>query len=109
MEKEKMLHSLRIMFRIWLVSCIFFYGVSNCYLIYHYYLYRSMPIEILSGYPLVSLIVIVLYFIPLLSIIHHYSKRLGVKKYIRISLLFLIFYTLWSSGMIILLIRELLK
>lgn len=82
---------------IWLISILLLSISSNVYVIHMINTTGQSPIYMLSGYQIFSLIIVAVYFIPMLSAIHHYAKLAQMKK-TRIVARFLVwFYTIGAA------------
>jgi Mn2+/Fe2+ NRAMP family transporter len=53
------------------------------------------PIQMLSGYQIVTLIVTCVFFLPLMYVIYHYASLAGMKKTKVCALVVCIYLTIW--------------
>lgn len=76
---------------IWLVSILVLAIGCNVYIVHMLNTTGKSPVYILSGYQIFSLMIVAVYFIPMLSAIHHYAKLAQMKK-TRIAVRFLLWF-----------------
>ena len=87
---------------IWVVSYVLLGIISNIYTIYQRAINDYNPVTMLSGYQLLSLIIMLLYFIPMLFVICRYSKLAHMKKLNRIASIVCVFISIWSVMLFVL-------
>lgn len=78
----------------WLVSVLVLAIGSNVYMIHMLNTTGKSPIYMLSGYQIFSLMIVAVYFIPMLLAIHHYAKLAQMKKTRVAARVLLSFYTI---------------
>ena len=109
MKNKDSLRKVEFLVKLWAISYIVFGFVCSIYVAWYHYRFGVPPIAILSGYQIVTLLVMIAYFIPLLLTIFHLSKKQGIKKYKMLALVALILKSIWSLGMLALTIVELVQ
>lgn len=70
----------KTLFAIWATSYVVLGTMSNAYILHQQHVYGYNPITMLSGYQIAHLLVMLLYFLPMLLIIRYYAKRAEMKK-----------------------------
>lgn len=94
------------LFILWVCSYVIVGFFSNLYVMYQLAVKGYNPITLHSGYQFFALAVLIFYFIPLISLIFHYSRLAALKKYMIWSGFILIFL---SIGTFILFVLTVLK
>jgi 4-amino-4-deoxy-L-arabinose transferase-like glycosyltransferase len=94
---EKNIQKAKILFVLWIISYIVVSFLSNVYVHYQKTVLGYNPISMLSGYQLFSLAIMVVYFIPLLLAVHHFSKLSQSDKLRKITLYILCFLCLYTA------------
>ncbi len=94
---------------IWLVSILLLSIGSNVYVIHMLNTTGKSPIYMLSGYQIFSLMIVAVYFIPMLFAIQHYAKLAQMKK-TRIAARFLLsFYSIGAAIELAMTILEIVR
>ena len=106
MENEKMFRKLQFRIKLWLVGFILYNIIGSGYFVVYQHHCKNIPIDLLSAYPITTVIMMVVFFIPLVLSIYRYSKILEIRKYRYLSFFFLLFYGLWTFITIIAMLIE---
>lgn len=106
---DKLKKKTKRLFILWVITYIAVCCISNIYVLYQWYIMGSNPIELLSGYQIISLVIMIVYFIPLLLVVHHYSKLSKMEVIRKVTVFFIVFQGIWTVIMIGLTITSLMK
>ena len=82
---------------IWIASFIILGVISFIYIIYQRVVNNYNPITMLSGYQLFSLVIMLIYFMPMLLVIRRYSKLAHMTKLRRIAGIAYVFIAIWAT------------
>lgn len=93
---------------VWIVSFVIVGIVSNAYVLYQRTIIGVNPIRMLSSYQIISFLLIVLYFLPLLKAIIRYSKLAHMRLLHKIAGIVFAMISIWSFFMFVFMVIELL-
>ena len=86
----------KILCILWLVTFVTAGIISNAYIFYTIARTGTSPVTMLSPYQLLVLAVTLLYFCPLLFVIHHYAKIAAMKAIMICARIGIVFFSLWN-------------
>lgn len=91
----------RRLFFLWVISYVVLGVLSNAYVLYQRVFVGYDPIHMLSGYQVFSLIIMIVYFIPLLLVVLHYAKISEMRKLCKITSVALGFTSIGTAIMLL--------
>ena len=91
----------KILFRLWVISYIIYNVISNIYYLHQQNIMFNNPIVLLSKYQVLSLVIMIAYFLPLLITVFHYSKLADMLRFHSIVRFILIFFSIWLMLMVL--------
>ena len=80
MNRNDIDQKVKTLFSIWVITYITLGVASNIYVLYQQYITGYNPVRMLSGYQLLSLGLLMFYFVPFLSFIYFFSKDSELKQ-----------------------------
>ena len=87
---------------VWIASYVLLGVISNIYTIYQRAVNDYNPITMLSGYQLFSLLVMLIYFMPMLLLVCRYSKLAHMNKLHRVAQIVFVFIAIWTTFLFLL-------
>ena len=101
MNYEKHVKKTKHRFFLWVSSYVAFGVCSNVYVIYQQYVKGNNPIRLLSGFQLITLGAVSLYFIPFLIVIYRNAKQFEMKRMYNILKILLLIFCIWDVLLLI--------
>lgn len=80
---------------LWITSIVIVGIVTSVYLINCRTNHMSSPFEVFSGYHISLMVILVLYFIPILIVLQRHAKLAGMKKTLIFTRLCLFHHVIW--------------
>lgn len=94
------------LFTLWLILYILYSVAGSIYCMYEQNINHYNPITMLSGFQIVSLAVVALFFIPFLFVVHRRAVAAQLKKIYKLTGFFLLALCVWSVILFLLMIIE---
>lgn len=107
MDNEKQKKRAKHLFILWVISYVVFGLLSNGYVLYQRVFVGYDPIHMLSGYQILSFVVLIIYFIPLLLIVLHDAKETKMRRLCKFASFFLVYLVVSATIMLLFTIRAL--
>lgn len=101
MDIQKSRRITKLLCILWLVTFVTAGTISNAYIFYAIARTGTSPVTMLSPYQLLVLAVSLLYFYPLLFLIHHYAKIAAMKAIVICARIGIAFFSIWNVMAII--------
>lgn len=101
MDTLKYKKKTRALLIVWLATYGIFNIASNVYYLYQKTVVGYNPLVLLSGYQIFSLIIMLVYFLPMLIAAYHYSKKANMPRVRTVTGIVLGLLGLWLLMMIV--------